>query len=324
MSSAKPIVAVVGATGGQGGSVVDALLALGQYQVRAVLRNLAPEKTEPFAKRGIEVAQGDLNDKASLVEAFKGAHAIFAVTNFFEPFMQSGPEEAEKHEFVHAKNLADAAASTSGLAHYIWSTLPSSAKPSQGKFHTPHFEAKAAVDEYILTSLPALASKTTFLWVAYYAANLTFPLFTPNLLKTSGQYGWVQPVSGATPITTIGDQRKNVGVFVEAILRQPLLTLGRYVLAEVETLTNEALLQRWGKVTGKSTVYIPSTLDAYNALFPAWGLEMGVMLQFWEDARERSWSKAGVEVLQKEELGIDFSRLTGLEAALGQVNWNSL
>lgn len=246
------------------------------------------------------------------------------MTDFFEPFIEYGPQEAEKRELGQAKNLAEAAAETIGLSHYIWSTLPSSAILSQGKYHTPHFESKASVDEYILKQFPELASKTTFLWVAYYAYNLTFPLFTPNLLKTSGKYGWVQPAGPSTPITTIADQRRNVGIFVEAILRQPALTRGRYVHAEVETLTNGELLERWGKVTGKSTVYVPSTLEAYNQLFPAWGLEMGVMLQFWEAVGEASWSKPGVSLLHKEDLGIDAARLTGVDMALAQIDWTKL
>lgn len=71
MSPNKPIIAVTGATGGQGGSVVDALLESGQYDVRAVLRNLAPAKTQPLIDRGVQIIYGDLNDKASLVKAFK-------------------------------------------------------------------------------------------------------------------------------------------------------------------------------------------------------------------------------------------------------------
>ncbi|KAL4868455.1 hypothetical protein BDV12DRAFT_197326 [Aspergillus spectabilis] len=212
--------------------------------------------------------------------------------------MKYGPEETEKHELVQAKNLAEAATETDGLSHYIWSTLPSSAKLFT--YHTPHFESKASADEYFLSNLPELAAKTTFLWVPYYASNLTFPLFTPILLKTSGQYGWVQPAGASTPITTIGDQRKNVGIFVEAVIGQPELAKGRYVLAEVETLTNGELLERWGEVTGNSTLYIPSSLNAYDKLFPSWGLDTGVMLQFWEAAGAKSWSKASVTIAEGE------------------------
>jgi hypothetical protein len=92
----------------------------------------------------------------------------------------------------------------------------------------------------------------------------------------------------------------------------------------VETLTNGELLERWGKVTGNSTVYIPGTLEAYNELFPAWGLEMGVMLQFWEAVGDASWSRPGATLLRKQDLGIDTARFTGLDAAWAQIDWKKL
>jgi hypothetical protein len=94
----KPIAVISGATGGQGGSVVDSFLRDGTYQVRAVTRNVNSEKAVSLRQRGVEVVTGDLNDQSSLVEAFKagqftanethltfqeGATLIFAVTDFF-------------------------------------------------------------------------------------------------------------------------------------------------------------------------------------------------------------------------------------------------
>jgi len=70
----KPIAVVVGATGGQGGSVVSTFLKDGTYHVRGITRNIHSEKAQALGKRGVEVVSGDLNDKASLVEAFKVWH----------------------------------------------------------------------------------------------------------------------------------------------------------------------------------------------------------------------------------------------------------
>ncbi|KAK2808667.1 hypothetical protein FQN50_004532 [Emmonsiellopsis sp. PD_5] len=313
------IVAVIGATGGQGGSVADALLADGTFQVRAVVRDPSSEKAKVLSNRGVEVVKANLDDKDSLIAAFesgfKGAYAIFAVTNFFEPFVKYGPAAAEKQDFQQAKNMADAAAATDGLSHYIWSTLPSSKAISNGKFHVPHFEGKAAADEYIVSNLPALAAKTTFFWVSFYGGNLAYPTFTPNFVKSSGKYVWVQPTSESMPLSTIGDHTKNIGIFAEAVLKQPERTRGKYVLVESETTTLGGYLERWSKYSGKEVAYVPTTLGAYDSLFPSWGLELGVMLQFWESAGSKSWSKAGVTPLRKEDLGIDQSRFTTIEDA---------
>jgi uncharacterized protein YbjT (DUF2867 family) len=67
----KPIAVIIGATGGQGGSVVDSFLKDGTYQVRGVTRNVQSDKAVALRQRGVEVVTGDLNDQSSLTEAFK-------------------------------------------------------------------------------------------------------------------------------------------------------------------------------------------------------------------------------------------------------------
>ena len=67
----SPIITVIGATGVQGGSVVDAVLKSGLYQVRAITRNINSDKAKALAARdGVEVTTADLNDEESLIKAF--------------------------------------------------------------------------------------------------------------------------------------------------------------------------------------------------------------------------------------------------------------
>jgi hypothetical protein len=66
-------------------------------------------------------------------------------------------------EVLQGKNIANAAAHITTLEHFIWSSLPSASVVSGGKLAVPHMDGKAEVDEYILSSLPALAQKTPFL-----------------------------------------------------------------------------------------------------------------------------------------------------------------
>lgn len=84
-------------------------------------------------------------------------------------------------EFEQGRNIANAAAKTSALQHFIWSTLPSASKISKGKHVVPHFEAKYKVDEYIKGNA-ALYAKSTFLWVGFYEQNYLAPLFAPNFV----------------------------------------------------------------------------------------------------------------------------------------------
>lgn len=316
----KPIAVIVGATGGQGGSVVNSFLQDGTYQVRAITRNANSEKAAALRERGVEVVSGDLNDQSSLIQAFKDATLIFAVTDFFEPFAAKGPEEAVKVESAQGINLAKAASATPTLKHYIWSTLPNALRITGGKYSVPHFDAKNQVDDYIKSD-KALYEKTTFFWITYFASNLFFPIFTPNLLKSSGKYVLLQPAPASTPILSIGDQTKNVGPFVLAIAKKPELTLhGKFVLATVDETTAGENLATWGRITGKETEYVEVSLADFNRLWPKWGQEMGVMMEFWGEYRDKSWS--GEELLTKEDLGVE--GLASTEEALQSYDYSPI
>lgn len=64
-------IAVVGATGIQGGSVISTLLKEGIFKIRGITRNPTSTKALALAASGVEIVKADLNDEASLVAAFK-------------------------------------------------------------------------------------------------------------------------------------------------------------------------------------------------------------------------------------------------------------
>ena len=76
-SANKKVIAVVGATGQQGGAVLRALQAGNQFKVRSLTRN--PAKHRELAD---EVVEADLNRPETLASAFKGAYGVFLVTSF--------------------------------------------------------------------------------------------------------------------------------------------------------------------------------------------------------------------------------------------------
>src|SRR6202012_2966606 len=130
----KKLIAVVGATGQQGGGAVRALQASGQFKVRALSRN--PGKHRDLAN---EVVGADLNQPETLRAAFEGAHGVFLVTNFRE----KGADELKQ------ATAAVRAAKDAGVKHFIWSTLPDVEAISGGKFHVPHFTGKAKIDRIV-------------------------------------------------------------------------------------------------------------------------------------------------------------------------------
>jgi hypothetical protein len=309
----KKIVSVVGATGVQGRSVINALVNSSEYSIRALTRNPNSEKAKALASRGVEVVKADVNDVNSLIRAFRGSSIIFGMTDFFEPFAKSGPAKAVEVEVTQGVNIAKAASATETLEHYIWSTLPNGNKISNGKFIVPHFDAKNTIDRYIKSD-GALMAKTTFLWITFFASNLSWPMFRPYEIPTAGKYIQIQDTSPDVPLKTIGDAEANIGVFVKAIIAQPNKTLGKIVLAHVEDTTVGDMLQTWAMAQGKTAQYVQVDEKTFHAIWPMWAEEAGVMMQFWEWAREKSWS-AEEEVLTKEDLNVDEKQLIGLEQA---------
>src|ERR1700745_2551833 len=131
-SNDKKLIAVIGATGQQGGGVLRALQARGEFKVRALTRD--PGKHRELAE---EVVEADLSKPETLKPAFAGAHGVFLVTNF---------QEAGSDEHKQA-TAAIRAAKGAGVKHLIWSTLPDVEAISGGKFDTPHFTGKAKIDQ---------------------------------------------------------------------------------------------------------------------------------------------------------------------------------
>src|SRR5258708_37054715 len=125
LSNNEKLIAVIGATGQQGGAVVRALQARAQFKVRALTRN--PGKRRELAE---EVVEADLDRPETLKAAFEGAHGVFLVTNFGE----EGTDELKQG------TAAVRAAEDAGVKHFVWSTLPDVEAISGGKFHVPHFK----------------------------------------------------------------------------------------------------------------------------------------------------------------------------------------
>lgn len=65
------IIAVTGATGSQGGGVVNVMRKTPGWTVRAVTRNPTSEAAKKLAAAGVEVVQASFDNEASLVNAFQ-------------------------------------------------------------------------------------------------------------------------------------------------------------------------------------------------------------------------------------------------------------
>jgi UDP-glucose 4-epimerase len=182
MSSSK-LIAIVGATGNQGGSVASVFLKEPGWKVRALTRNASSAKSQALASQGAEVVEADLNKPETLAAAFEGASVIFAVSDFWglygDPANKSKAKPgqpmnvwAAEYETQQLKNVIDEAAKVPGLERFILSSLSNATKWSNGKYtHVYHFDSKANAEEYGKETYPDLWKKTSIYQAGYFLSN---------------------------------------------------------------------------------------------------------------------------------------------------------
>jgi uncharacterized protein YbjT (DUF2867 family) len=274
----KKIIAVVGATGQQGGGLARAILddPSGPFGLRAITRDVNKDSAKALAAKGGQVVKADLDDVESLKKAFAGAHGLFAVTNFWEHF------SAEK-ETAQAKNIADAARAA-GVTHVIWSTLEDTRKlmaPDdkrmpflQGKYRVPHFDAKADADAFF-ADLPTTYLVTSFYWDNIYAFGLA-----PKK-DASGAYSWAYPMADKK---IAGLAAEDIGRVAYGIFKAGNQYIGKRVGITGENLTIEEMGQKLSRALGIGPIkYQAVDADAYRGFgFPG-ADEMGNMFQVYRD-----------------------------------------
>lgn len=275
---AAKVIAVLGATGMQGGGLCRAILAdeSGEFACRAITRDPSKDAARALGAAGAEVVAADLDDLDSLTAAFQGAHGVYAVTNFWEHF--SGTKEKEQ-----AKNIADAARAA-GVKHIVWSTLEDTRQwmPAddtrmpmlQGEYRVPHFDAKAEADAYF-ENLPTTYLRTSFYWDNLYMFGLE-----PKK-NASGQYEWAFPLGDAKMAGIGGD---DIGKVALGIFMAGDEYIGRTVGIAGEFISIEEMGSELTKQLGIGPIaYHAVEPDVYRSFdFPG-ADEMGNMFQVYRD-----------------------------------------
>ena len=209
MSNTKKLIAVVGATGQQGGAVVRALQASGQFRVRALTRH--PDK---HPELGDEVILADFNRPLTLQAAFAGAHGVFVVTNAWE----AGADEARQ------ARTAVSAAKAAGVRHFIWSTLPDVEAISGGKISVPHFTDKAHVERIVRE---AGFEYRSFVIAPFYYQNL-IGVMAPKQ-QPDGSSGWALPIDPDRRVMHMGDINELGRIVAGAFAQPEMAGQGQYL-----------------------------------------------------------------------------------------------
>lgn len=278
----KKTIAVVGATGAQGGGLVRAVLedADGPFHARAVTRNAHSDKAAELARFGAEVVEADLDVVESLERAFRGASGAYCVTNFWEHF---SPEK----ELTQATNLAEATRAA-GLEHVIWSTLEDTRQwvpldddrmPTlMGKYKVPHFDAKGEANrEFADRGVP-----TTFLQTSFYWENFIYFGMNPK-----------RGADGVLAITLPMGDKKLPGIAVEdigkcayGIFKRGRDEIGKTVGIAGGHLTGGEMAAGLTRALGQPVRYNDVPPEVYRGFgFPG-AEDLGNMFQFKRDFNE--------------------------------------
>ncbi|CAG9939668.1 unnamed protein product [Clonostachys rosea f. rosea IK726] len=313
------IITVLGATGSQGGSVVTTLYGNPSWKVRAVTRNPESDAAKKLIAMGVEVVAGDADDEASLIKAFGGTTAIFALTNFdWNIVMQRGQCVAGQIEKQQQMNIANAASKIPTLKHYIMSSLPPAKISSHGRLPVPHFDFKHEAYQHIQGNLPSLAAKMTRIWVGWYPSNMAFsPLMKLIPVNQSGAYIWIQPSKEDAILPIAGDVQHNVGVVVEGILEAGAKAFNKVAIVITDYIKISDAVRVWESVSGSRAVYVGVPDSTIETIWGVGGLEIAAQLRWSEEFPDWHRVEPG-HVISLEELGV-VSRLRGFKQALESV-----
>ncbi len=278
----KKIIAVVGATGAQGGGLVRAILsdARGGFSARALTRDVNSDKAKALAKLGAEVVAADVDDVESLKRAFEGAYGAFCVTFFWAHF---SPEK----EFAEATNMAQAA-KQAGIAHVIWSTLEDTRKwvplsdnrmPTlMGKYKVPHLDAKGEANQ-VFTDL---GLPVTFLQTSFYWDNFIYFGMGPKK-GPDGKLALTMPMGDKK---LPGIAAEDIGRCAYGIFKRGREFIGKTVSIAGEHLTGAQMAAALTKALGQEVRYNDVPPEVYRSFgFPG-AEDLGNMFQFKRDFNE--------------------------------------
>jgi len=259
--SDKKIIAVVGATGSQGGGLARAILddPDGGFALRAITRRPDSDAAKALAARGAEVVTADLDDEQSLRAALDGAYGAYFVTAFWE-YNDVAREQAQARAMAGAAKSAD-------LRHVIWSTLPDTrnhiamdddrAPTLHGTYKVPHFDGKGEADRFFTEA----GVPTTFLSTTFY-----FESFLDFFRPTRGADGALSLNLPMADSRLPGIAADDIGRTAYAIFQRGTELVGETVSVSGENLTGEEYAARFAKELGEDVGYRAVDLDSVRAL----------------------------------------------------------
>lgn len=256
MKRGKDLIVVTGATGQQGGATARELLGAG-HRIRAMTRKPEGDAARALAALGAEIVRGDLDDAASLAEAFAGAWGLFAVQNTWEAGVEG--EEAQ------GKRVA-AVAKAAGIRHFVYTSVGSAYRQTG----IPHFDNKARVEQTVQAmQFPS----HTIIRPVFFMENFVSPWFKPSIDKGTLALG-IDP-STKLQMIAVGD----IGTYGRLAFERHADLNGRAIDIAGDELAPPVIAELISKAAGRPVTHFQVPLDEVRRS----SQEFAIMLE-WFDA----------------------------------------
>ena len=294
------IIAVTGAAGQQGGAVARKLLAEG-WKVRALTRDANKPAAKELAALGAEIVPGDMENRSELDAAFKGAHGVFSVQNFWLPTV------GFEGEIRQGKNVADAA-KAAGVQQLVFSSVGAAHRGAGQK----HFESKWIIEQYIHT----LGVPYTILRPSAFMENYNWS--RAEILNGTYVGRGLRPEKGVQNIAV-----EDIAVFAALAFANPKQYLGKTLELSGDELTESQIADTFAKVIGRpvklakptpgsgrrsdeemKAMFVFFNGEAYDADIPALRKLHPGLLTFEQYLRKNGWENAEpIAMLQQSGRG---------------------
>lgn len=298
--NASKIIAVIGATGAQGGGLVRAIQSdpSGEYRARAITRDAGSEKAKALAALGAEVVEANVDDAESLRQAFDGAYGAFCVTFFWEHF---SPEKEKAQATAMAQAAKDA-----GVQHVVWSTLEDTRNwiPLEDdrmptlmeKYKVPHFDGKGEANAVFTEQ----GVPTTFLLTSFYWDNFIFFGMGPQKGE-DGRFALNMPMGDKK---LPGIAAEDIGKCALGVFKQGSEAIGKTIGIAGEHLSGAEMAEKMSRHMGSDVTYNAIPPAVYRSFGFDGADDLGNMFQFKHDFDEYFRGARSIEVSRSLNPGL--------------------
>ncbi|RSL47185.1 hypothetical protein BHE90_016885 [Fusarium euwallaceae] len=269
---------VTGATGNQGGAVIDALLSRkpSDFLLLAVTRNAKSPSAQRLAAKSpssIRLVEGDLDSTTRLFESAKQVAGTVPLWGVYSVQVSMGKDVTLEGEIKQGKAMVDESIKA-GVQHFVYSSVERGGNERSWDNPTPvpHFKTKHEIEHYLRDTTAGKSMGWTILRPVIFMDNL-IPGFPGKVFMTM-----LRDTIKDKPLQWIAT--KDIGFFGAEAFHDPKTWNKRAVGLAGDVLTFSQLSETFQKVTGKAS---GTTFSLLGKALKHGVAEMGLMVDWFRD-----------------------------------------